>query len=257
MKIGLFDSGIGGLTVLHRARKELCGEFIYYADTDNVPYGEKTKDEIRTLSDRAVDFLVRRGAEVIVIACNTATSAAADFLREKYSVPIIGMEPAVKPAIAHSQGKRVLVTATPLTIKEDKLKRLIKSQNAQGQVDLLPLPQLVNFAENLEFSSPQAADYLKTKLSSLDLTRYSNVVLGCTHFNYFKDLFKAILPKDAQLIDGVEGTVRRLASVLGCQNEKTHSTTAYYFSGRLVSDAENLKRIQKLHKRLDEMEQII
>ena len=196
MKIGFFDSGIGGLTVLHRAMKEMCGEFIYYADTDNVPYGEKSKEEIRVLSDNAVSFLKEQGAKVIVIACNTATSAAAGVLREKYSFPIIGMEPAVKPAITDARGKRVLVTATPLTIKEDKLKRLIASQNAQDKVDLLPLPKLVGFAENLEFSSSAAEDYLREKLAAFDLTVYSKVVLGCTHFNYFKDSFKALLPDD-------------------------------------------------------------
>ena len=256
MKIGFFDSGIGGLTVLNRAMKEMCGEFIYYADTDNVPYGEKTKDEIRGFSDRAVDFLANQGAEIIVIACNTATSAAAGFLRGKYSMPIIGMEPAVKPAITDARGKRVLVTATPLTIKEDKLKRLIASQNAQDKVDLLPLPKLVGFAEKLEFVSPAAEGYLREKLSAFDLDRYSKVVLGCTHFNYFKDLFKAILPNDTQIIDGVGGTVKRLESVAGCENGGGQSKTVYFFSGRLVSDSENLKRLQKLHERLDIMERI-
>lgn len=239
---------------MHRAIKEVCGEFIYYADTDNVPYGEKTKDEIRALSDKAVSFLTERGAEIIVIACNTATSAAADFLREKYSVPIIGMEPAVKPAITDACGKRVLVTATPLTIKEDKLKNLIASQNAQEIVDLLPLPGLVGFAENMMFSSHEAEDYLREKLAAFDLEKYSNVVLGCTHFNYFKDLFKAILPTDTHIIDGVGGTVKRLASIAACQYGK--STADYYFSGRPVTDRESLERIQKLHKRLDGMERV-
>ena len=119
MKIGFFDSGIGGLTVLHRAIEALPDEkFIFYADEDNVPYGEKSRAEILSFSDNATSFLIENGAKIIVIACNTATSAAVAHLRGKYNIPFIGMEPAVKPAIACADGKRVLVTATPFTIRD-------------------------------------------------------------------------------------------------------------------------------------------
>ena len=120
MRIGFFDSGIGGLTVLSEALKRLPNhEYLYYADTQHAPYGPKPKEEVREYVFHAIDFLVDEGAEIIVIACNTATSIAVAELREKYSIPIIGMEPAVKPAIEHvaNSSKRVLVTATPLTCK--------------------------------------------------------------------------------------------------------------------------------------------
>lgn len=102
MKIGIFDSGIGGLSVLHQAMITMPeADYIFYADVDNVPYGEKTKEEVRKLVDHAVGFLVDKGCQAIVLACNTATSAAISYLREKYKLPIIGIEPAVKPAVEH------------------------------------------------------------------------------------------------------------------------------------------------------------
>ena len=125
MKIGFFDSGIGGLTVLSEALKRLPNhEYLYYADTVHAPYGPKPKEEVREYVFKAIEFLVNEGAQIIVIACNTATSIAVSELRQKYSIPIIGMEPAVKPAIesVENSTKRVLVTATPLTLKEEKLK---------------------------------------------------------------------------------------------------------------------------------------
>ena len=124
MKIGFFDSGIGGLTVLSEALKRLPHhEYLYYADTEHAPYGKRPKEEVLMYVLEAVDFLVQQGAQMIVIACNTATSIAITTLREKYDIPIIGMEPAVKPAIecVSDGSKRVLVTATPLTLKEEKM----------------------------------------------------------------------------------------------------------------------------------------
>ncbi|NLA86278.1 MAG: glutamate racemase, partial [Clostridiales bacterium] len=113
MVIGLFDSGVGGITVLSEARKTIKNaDFFYYADTKNVPYGTKTKEEVRGYVLNAADFLVSRGAGILVVACNTATSVAIEDLRQKYSIPVIGMEPAVKPAVENHKDKRILVTAT-------------------------------------------------------------------------------------------------------------------------------------------------
>ena len=129
MKIGIFDSGIGGLSVLHQAMITLPeADYIFYADVDNVPYGEKTRDEVRKLVDHAVGFLVEKGCQAVVLACNTATSAAISYLRDKYKLTIIGIEPAVKPAVEHTLncGKRVMVVSTPVTAKGEKLKKLIE-----------------------------------------------------------------------------------------------------------------------------------
>ena len=127
MRIAFFDSGIGGLTVLHQAKKLMPQEdYLYYADTDHVPYGSKTKEEIRRYVEEAVDFIAAQDVKALVVACNTATSVAIQSLRARYSFPILGMEPAVKPAVKNiAVSKRVLVTATPVTLREQKLHDLL------------------------------------------------------------------------------------------------------------------------------------
>ena len=137
MKIGIFDSGIGGLSVLHQAMIIMPeADYIFYADVDNVPYGEKTKEEVRKLG-----FLVDKGCQAIVLACNTATSAAISYLREKYKLPIIGIEPAVKPAVEHihESGKRVMVVSTPVTAKGEKLKKLVDKYDNKPYVSVTTL----------------------------------------------------------------------------------------------------------------------
>ncbi len=213
MKIAFFDSGIGGLSVLAEALARFSGaEFLYFADEDHVPYGTKSRAQIVRLSLDAVGFLVSCGAEAIVVACNTATSAAISELRGAFSVPVIGMEPAVKLA-ADSFGTRpTLLIATPLTIAGEKLARLVG--RLECETWSLPLPRLVEFAQNLEFDSPAVRAYLREELAKFELERLSSLVLGCTHFNYFKDVLREILPSHVRIIDGIDGTLNRLASKL-------------------------------------------
>ena len=214
MKIAFFDSGIGGLSVLAEALARFRdAEFLYFADEDHVPYGTKSRAEIVRLSLDAVGFLVSRGAEAIVVACNTATSAAISELRGAFSVPVIGMEPAVKLA-ADSFGTRpTLLIATPLTIAGEKLARLVG--RLECETWSLALPRLVEFAQDLEFDSPAVRAYLQGELGKFELARLGSLVLGCTHFNYFKDVLREILPPHVRIIDGIGGTLNRLASELG------------------------------------------
>ncbi|MBP1754787.1 MAG: murI [Firmicutes bacterium] len=256
MKIGIFDSGIGGLTVLHQALITLPKEdYIYYADTDNVPYGIKTREEIIGYVDRAVDFLVGKGVKAIVIACNTATSTAADYVRSKYTLPILGMEPAVKPAVAKSHGKRVMVIATPVTVREEKLRALIEQVDDEHLVDLVALPGLVSFAEAGIFEGNEIEQYLRHELSDYHLANYSALILGCTHFNYFKDSYCKVFPKGISFIDGSVGTVNYLKRILTERNllENNHGTVEYYMSGRPVYRDEELQKLSGLHMRLDKM----
>lgn len=256
MKIGIFDSGIGGLTVLHQALLTLPKEdYIYYADTDNVPYGTKRREEIIGFVDHAVEFLVGKGVKAIVIACNTATSTAIDYVRSKYTLPILGMEPAVKPAVASSNGKRVMVIATPITVREEKLRNLIEQVDDDHRVDLLALPNLVRFAEAGSFEGDEVEQYLRQELRTYKLENYSALILGCTHFNYFKDTYRKIFPKEVAFIDGSEGTVNYLKKILieKKQLENNRGMVEYYMSGRPVYREEELERLDLLHKRLDKM----
>lgn len=256
MKIGIFDSGIGGLTVLRQAMRSLPKEqYLFFADTAHVPYGTKTKEEIVSYVDSAVNFMAEKGVKAIVIACNTATSAAIGFLREKYSIPILGMEPAVKPAVQRNHGKRVMVIATPVTVREEKLKNLLAAVDKDHVVDLLALPELVNFAEKEEFESDAVRRYLENEFSAYHLKNYSALVLGCTHFNYFKDTFRNMFPPETELIDGCAGTVSHLANVLKKNGmlESGRLTVEYYASMRKIEDEASLRRIESLYRRLDKM----
>lgn len=214
MKIAFFDSGIGGLSVLAEALARFRdAEFLYFADEDHVPYGTKSRAQIVRLSLDAVGFLVSRGAEAIVVACNTATSAAISELRGAFSVPVIGMEPAVKLAADSFGSCPTLLIATPLTIAGEKLARLVG--RLECETWSLPLPRLVEFAQDLEFDSPTVRAYLQGELGKFELARLGSLVLGCTHFNYFKDVLREILPPYVRIIDGIGGTLNRLASELG------------------------------------------
>lgn len=259
MIIGFFDSGIGGITVLHDAINMLPDEdYIYYADTLHVPYGTKSKEEVKKHVFEAVDFIVKQDVDAVVIACNTATSVAIKDLRARYKIPIIGMEPAVKPALTSNgnSGKRVLVTATALTLKEEKLKNLISRLDNDHIVDLLPLPGLVTFAEKFEFDEQIVLPYLQEQLSLYDLNDFESIVLGCTHFSLFKDMFQKLLPPSVEIIDGNTGTINNLKrtlknSVSSVSNLKGSGTLTFYNSGIKVEDRSMLSTYSNLFQKLD------
>lgn len=259
MSIAFFDSGIGGITVLHQAMKSLpLEDYIYYADTLNAPYGTKTRDQVRKLVFDAVDYIVSLGVDAVVIACNTATSVAIEDLRKRYSIPIIGMEPAVKPAVEKNGGthKRVLVTATPLTLKEEKLKNLIDRVDNEHIVDLLPLPGLVQFAESFEFRDGVVAEYMMKELASCDINSYGTIVLGCTHFLFYRNILKKIIPGNIDILDGNAGTVNHLKKVLGEKGglNSGNGKVRWYCSGKPVEDIKKLAEFELLFLILDTAE---
>ena len=246
--IGVFDSGIGGLTVLKKIVQILPKEkYIYYADTDNVPYGTKPKEEVKEYINNAVEFLISKEVKAIVVACNTATSIAVKELREKYTIPIIGIEPAAKPAIQNRGNKKVLIMATPTTIKEEKLKYLLESLNAEENVDLIAMPKLVEFAENKDFKSNNVKEYIEQQLQEYSLEDYSELVLGCTHFPFFKDILSKVFPKDTQIIDGSTGVANRLKNILEENNllGNNELEIEYYYSGRLAENKEELDKLMQ------------
>lgn len=256
MRIAFFDSGIGGLTVLHHAMRVLPREqFIFFADEDHVPYGVRPKEEVMEFVGEAFDFLAEKGVKAIVTACNTATSVAVKEMRSRYDIPIIGMEPAAKLALDMDGEHRVLVVATPVTVAGKKMQVLIEHVDREHLVDLLPLPRLVEFAERGEFRSPEVTAYLRQQLAPYDFSLYSALVLGCTHFNYFKDTFRELLPGNVGFVDGNGGTVRQLIRRLRERDllEEQELSVEYYYSGRRVEGAEELERLRRYMKRLDAM----
>ena len=226
--IGIFDSGVGGISVLKELQKEMPYEnFIFYGDQKNAPYGEKSGDEVRTLSLEAYLFLQKKKVKATVIACNTATSAAARFLRERFSDEIIiGMEPAVKPAALFQEKntgeedcredesqketvkKRILVMATESTLKGDKLHHLIESLKEQGEYILLPAPGIVRLLEEGKGHGEEMRTYLKELLSPYKKGSISSIVLGCTHFPFVKKEIMDALGYTVPFFDGAKGTAR-------------------------------------------------
>lgn len=254
MRLAFFDSGIGGLSVLHHAMKILPNEdFIFFADEDNVPYGTKTPAEVLRFVDAAFEFLIEQKVSAIVVACNTATSVAVGKMREKYSLPIIGMEPALKLALDTFPARKVLVTATTITITGEKIHRLIKRLHAENFAELRALSQLVEFAERQEFTSPAVEKYLRGEFAPYDWKNFSSLVLGCTHFNYFKDTFRKILPPHVKILDGNAGTVNELIRRTNLSGNGNGSVK-FFYSGRLVTDATELARLKNFLRRLDDME---
>jgi len=232
--IGIFDSGVGGISVLKALEKELPHEnFFFYGDQKNAPYGEKTEEEVRALSLSAYRFLKEHGVKATVIACNTATSAAAPFLREKYPEDIIvGMEPAVKPAtlfaqeiaeregecFPHSEEKKILVLATESTLKGNRLHHLIDRLKDKGEYILLPAPGIVRLLEEGKGFGEEMQSYLKDLLKPYPKGSVSSIVLGCTHFPFVKKEIEKALGYSIPFFDGAEGTARETAHRLAEKN---------------------------------------
>ncbi|MDE5897600.1 MAG: glutamate racemase [Clostridia bacterium] len=203
--IGIFDSGIGGLTVLDACRRALPGiQYLYYGDNPNAPYGEKSGEEILRLVRRGVGELRSAGAEAVVLACNTATAVCAEILRSECPFPIVGMEPAVKPAGKNC--RRVLVLATPRTAESARLHALVKGAG-QGAFTVCPAPRFAGAIERALTCGESL-----TLSDHLPRGEYDGVVLGCTHYIYFDREIGDFY--GAQVFDGVFGTANRLRNLI-------------------------------------------
>jgi glutamate racemase len=206
--IGVFDSGLGGISVLAALRRALPGEhFIYYGDAANAPYGDRSQEEVRALTLQACAHLAARNIKALVVACNTATGASVADLRETYAFPVIGMEPALKPA-AQVPGSRVLVLATRRTLEQEKFLQLLR-QWGNG-VKVIPLPA-VGLVEKIESGGPEdpgILPYLQALLAPY-VGRVDALVLGCTHYPFVLPQIRQVLG-DVPVFDGRAGTARQL-----------------------------------------------
>ena len=221
--IGFFDSGIGGISVLKNAIKLLENEvFIYFGDSKNAPYGNKTQNEIIELCTNICNFLIyENNCKAIVVACNTASSAAIKFLRDKYepNIPIIGIEPAIKPAIEYVENNKlngkILVLATPFTINGDKFKKSL-SLYKNFKIESVALEELAYMIEET-LDADIIYNYLNEKLGKY-VKEVECVVLGCTHYNFIKDVFKNIFGDNVKIFDGIYGTNKELIRRLKIRN---------------------------------------
>lgn len=216
--IGLFDSGLGGISVVKQVHEDMPHErLLFFGDSAHAPYGTKSVEEVRQLSFDIVENFVRQGVKAIVIACNTATSAAVNDLRDHYSIPIIGMEPALKVAAdaGHGERQNIIVTATPLTLRERKFRELMHRFDKDHAIYRQPCPELVEIVEqgNLD-DHDLVMNTLHGYLDPYDLKDIDSVVLGCTHFVFYRDYFRELLPAATAIVDGNAGTSHHLRVVL-------------------------------------------
>lgn len=221
--IGVFDSGLGGISVARQMREALSHEkIIYFGDSANAPYGIKTPEEVKKLSFAIVENFVKAGVKAVVIACNTATSAAVNDLRAHYDIPIVGMEPALKLACDLGKGEpqRVIVAATPLTLRERKFADLLQRFSQNNTIFSQPCPDLVRIVERGELCNRDIVfAALHKYFDTYDLESIDSVVLGCTHFVFYRDYFREFLPESTKIVDGNEGTINHLRKILDERNE--------------------------------------
>jgi len=213
LPVGFLDSGLGGLSVLREAIRILPHEdFIYYGDSKNAPYGTKTTEEIKDYTFKAAEFLMDKGIKALVVACNTATGACIEELREKYKdMPIIGIEPAIKPAVVCNQGGRIIVMATPATIQQSKFKDLLEFYNDEAEIVPLGCEGLMEFVEYGNFDQKIIDGYLETNLKPHLTENTESIVLGCTHYPFIKSQIRQYLNgRNIALIDGSKGTSSQL-----------------------------------------------
>ncbi|MBQ8137091.1 MAG: glutamate racemase, partial [Clostridia bacterium] len=207
--VGVFDSGAGGISVLKTMARLLPNEdFLFYGDDANAPYGTKTPEEVRRLAENAVRFLLENSAKAVVIACNTATAAAAETLRARYQMPIIGMEPAIKPASGYRKGGIVLSMATPGTLKSEKYRRL-SEKYGEGVVPL-PCPGLMEFVERGILDGGELREYLQRLFAPFQDQKVDAVVLGCTHYVFLRHVIASFFAPGTPVLDGNLGTAKQL-----------------------------------------------
>ena len=207
--IGLLDSGLGGIGVLGEALRQLPNEdYVYYGDTANAPYGDKAPEEVLGLVHQAVERLIELRCKAIVIACNTATSVSAGKLRQELDLPIIGMEPALKPASQLPGSGKILVMATRVTLALPKFQALM-AQYGRDAVPV-PCPGLMECVERGELEGPKVTALLRQLLGPWLSKPVKAVVLGCTHYPFLRKTIAALFPAGTPLIDGNAGSVRQL-----------------------------------------------
>jgi len=218
--IGVFDSGLGGISVLHEIRRLLPAEsLIYVADSAHVPYGEQTAEFIVQRSLAISEFLLAQPVKALVVACNTATAAAVTELRQRWPhVLIVGMEPAVKPAVQASPSGKIGVLATTGTLRSARFAALLERFASDVQVVTQPCPGLVELIETGQLSTPATRALLNGYVEPLLKAGCDTLILGCTHYPLIRPLLQSLLPSHVQLIDTGEAVARRLQNELGKQD---------------------------------------
>lgn len=212
LPVGVFDSGLGGITVLREIARLMPDEdLIFFGDSINAPYGTKPVEKIREIAMDRAEYLYSKGIKAIVVACNTATSAAIKDLRKKYTdIPVIGIEPALKPAMEVKDNPKVIVMGTPTTIREEKFRKLLSAYEDRGEIIPIACPGLADLIETGDIDGYAIRKYIEDLLFEFKDSGVDVVVMGCTHYPFIGHVVRNYLGQDVQVIDGSLGTARQL-----------------------------------------------
>ena len=234
LPIGVFDSGIGGLSILKKIHQQLPREsLLYIADSAHAPYGLKGEAFIIERSRHILKFLNSQPVKAVVVACNTATAAAVETLRNENSLPIIGMEPAIKPAALQTQSGVIGVLATAGTLASDKFVDLKSRFDGKVEIITQPCPGLVEHIERFQMDLPAIRNLLQEYIRPLVKKGADSLVLGCTHYNFIKGQIREVAGDAVSIIDTQEAVSNRLASVLKEEDllSELEGTIHFYSSG--------------------------
>jgi glutamate racemase len=246
--IGIFDSGVGGLSILRDVQKLLPLEnFIFVGDQGNMPYGGKTREQLQSYADKIMAFLVSKNVKAVIVACNTATVYAIDFLREKYQVPIIGTVPVVKTIANITKTKKVAVFSTPATTKSPYLSTLIKTFAPNVTVYKVGGTGLEELVETGDVENEEIDKILHHSLEPLLKKNVDAIALGCTHYPFLRNKIEKIVGKRVQVVDSGGAVARRTQGVLAHNqllgNERTDDF--YYTTGDKNKFAKAVKALLK------------
>lgn len=241
--VGVFDSGVGGLSVLRSLRAQLPdANLLYVADSAHAPYGERSDAYVIDRSRRIMDHLVAHGAIGLVIACNTATAIAVGELRKGHpDFPIVGVEPGIKPAVSVTRNGRVGVMATPGTIASAKFQALMQAQAAGAQIIAQPCPGLARLIEEGDLHSPRLREAVREHTAPLRAADVDTVVLGCTHYPFVRHLIESAMGPGVQIIDTADAVARQARKVLGGLLPSQAGTTTVRL--QTTGDVERLRTI--------------
>lgn len=250
--IGIFDSGVGGLTVWDKIRLKLPNEnIIYLADSANCPYGNKPETQIIEHSINNTEFLLSKGCKLIIVACNTATAAAIETLRTRYNVPFVGMEPAIKTAALNSQTGKIGILATKGTFNGQLFKKTSAKYASHLETIIQIGEGLVEIVENGELETSKAFETIKQHIQPMLAKGVDKIVLGCTHYPFFKDKIENIAGNQIDVIDPAPAIANRTLQLLNShkllRTTSTIGTMEFYTNG----DTAILKNLVKYLSHLD------
>nr|BFF35582.1 glutamate racemase [Tenacibaculum mesophilum]BFF38793.1 glutamate racemase [Tenacibaculum mesophilum] len=247
--IGIFDSGIGGTSIWKEIHQLLPKEnTIYLSDSKNAPYGQKSTQEIVNLSIKNTEFLIDKGAKIIVVACNTATTNAIEYLRANYKIPFIGIEPAIKPASLQTQTGTIGILATKGTLNSALFEKTTSSLNDQINIIEQVGEGLVELIENGNIYSNKMTLLLKKYLTPMLDKKCDYIVLGCTHYPYLLPQIQKITGKNVKIIDSGEAVARQVKNVLLQQNLLNNSNEVTENTFYINKEADVLKSMLKDYK---------